>query len=150
MSFRARRALYQTASRDSFRILFMHDFIVKRAVDFVTDLLLHSLRAPAKNARHFYSCFQACILPPNFLTGSLKVSKLRRCMPPLCDLWRAAWPRCTEAAMLRKGAEAHHLAACPRSCVSDVSEPALTCISMLACARCQLVAVLRRGAAVYR
>ena len=31
----------------------MHDFFVKRAVDFVTDLLLHSLRAPAKNARHF-------------------------------------------------------------------------------------------------
>ena len=58
----------------------MHDFIVKRAVDFVPDLLLHSLRAPAKNARHFYSCFQACILPPNFLTGSLKPSKLRHCM----------------------------------------------------------------------
>ena len=50
----------------------MHDFIVKRAVDFVLDLLLHSLRAPATNARHFYSCFQACILPPNFLTGSLR------------------------------------------------------------------------------
>eukprot|EP01048_Picozoa_sp_COSAG05_P009834 COSAG05_NODE_831_length_7083_cov_166.649055_2_plen_50_part_00 len=33
----------------------MHDFIVKRAVDFVLDLLLHSLRAPATNARHFYS-----------------------------------------------------------------------------------------------
>ena len=51
----------------------MHDFIVKRAVDFLPDLNLHSLRAPDKNARHFYSCFQACILPPNFLTGSLKV-----------------------------------------------------------------------------
>ena len=57
----------------------MHDFIVKRAVDFVLDLLLHSLRAPATNARHFYSCFQACILPPNFLTGSLSSPKLRRC-----------------------------------------------------------------------
>ena len=57
----------------------MHDFIVKRAVDFVPDLLLHSLRAPAKNAHHFYSCFQASILPPNFLTGSLRVAKLRRC-----------------------------------------------------------------------
>ena len=56
----------------------MHDFIVKRAVDFVLDLLLHSLRAPATNARHFYSCFQACILPPNFLTGSLSSPKLRR------------------------------------------------------------------------
>ena len=56
----------------------MHDFFVKRAVDFVLDLLLHSLRAPAKNARHFYSCFQACILPPNFLTGSLSSPKLRR------------------------------------------------------------------------
>ena len=56
----------------------MHDFIVKRAVDFVLDLQLHSLRAPATNARHFYSCFQACILPPNFLTGSLSRSKLRR------------------------------------------------------------------------
>ena len=53
----------------------MHDFIVKRAVDFVLDLLLHSLRAPATNARHFYSCFQACILPPNFLTGSLRPGK---------------------------------------------------------------------------
>ena len=63
----------------SFRILFLHDFIVKRAVNFVRDLFLHSLRAPAKNARHFYSCFQARILPPNFLTGSLRVSKLRRC-----------------------------------------------------------------------
>ena len=58
----------------------MHDFIVKRAVDFVLDLLLHSLRAPATNARHFYSCFQACILPPNFLTGSLRTGKLHRCM----------------------------------------------------------------------
>ena len=57
----------------------MHDFIVKRAVDFVPDLLLHSLRAPATNARHFYSCFQACILPPNFLTGSLRTGKLHRC-----------------------------------------------------------------------
>ena len=56
----------------------MHDFIVKRAVNFVLDLLLHSLRAPATNARHFYSCFQACILPPNFLTGSLSSPKLRR------------------------------------------------------------------------
>ena len=56
----------------------MHDFIVKRAVDFVLDLLLHSLRAPATNARHFYSCFQACILPPNFLTGSLRTGKLHR------------------------------------------------------------------------
>ena len=56
----------------------MHDFFVKRAVDFVPDLLLHSLRAPAKNARHFYSCFQSCILPPNFLTGSLSSPKLRR------------------------------------------------------------------------
>ena len=56
----------------------MHDFIVKRAVNFVPDLLLHSLRAPAKNARHFYSCFQACILPPNFLTGSLRTGKLHR------------------------------------------------------------------------
>ena len=55
----------------------MHDFIVKRAVDFLQDLPLHSLRAPAKNARHFYSCFQARILPPNFLTGSLNPSKLR-------------------------------------------------------------------------
>ena len=44
----------------------LHDFIVKRAVDFVPDLDVHSLRAPDKNARHFYSCFQACILPPNF------------------------------------------------------------------------------------
>ena len=57
----------------------MHDFIVKRAVDFVLDLLSHSLRAPATNARHFYSCFQACILPPNFLTGSLRTGKLHRC-----------------------------------------------------------------------
>ena len=57
----------------------MHDFIVKRAVDFVPDLLLHSLRAPAKNARHFYSCFQACILPPNFLTGSLEVPYSNTC-----------------------------------------------------------------------
>ena len=57
-----------------------------------------------------------------------------------CDLWPAAWPRCTRVAMLRKGAKAHHLAACPRSCVSDMSGPALTCISMLACARCLLVA----------
>ena len=70
----------------------MHDFIVKRAVDFVLDLLLHSLRAPATNARHFYSCFQACILPPNFLTGSLSSPKLRRCArlcpapPPACLL----------------------------------------------------------------
>ena len=45
----------------------LHDFIVKRAVDFVPDLNLHSLRAPDKNARHFYSCFQARILPPSFL-----------------------------------------------------------------------------------
>ena len=62
----------------------MHDFIVKRAVDFVLDLLLHSLRAPATNARHFYSCFQAFILPPNFLTGSLSSPKLRRCMGRAC------------------------------------------------------------------
>ena len=33
----------------------MHDFIVKRAVDFVLDLLLHSLRAPATNARAVFS-----------------------------------------------------------------------------------------------
>ena len=39
----------------------LHDFIVKRAVDFVRDLLLHSLRLPAKIARHFYSCIQARI-----------------------------------------------------------------------------------------
>ena len=61
----------------------MHDFIVKRAVNFVPDLLLHSLRAPAKNARHFYSCFQACILPPNFLTGSLRTGKLHRALAAL-------------------------------------------------------------------
>ena len=48
-------------------------------MDFVPDLLVHSLRAPATNARHFYSCFQACILPPNFLTGSLRTGKLHRC-----------------------------------------------------------------------
>eukprot|EP01048_Picozoa_sp_COSAG05_P000614 COSAG05_NODE_17_length_35518_cov_34.728084_29_plen_379_part_00 len=65
----------------------MHDFFVKRAVDFVLDLLLHSLRAPATNARHFFSCFQACILPPNFLTGSLRTGKLHRCS---CPLLRAA------------------------------------------------------------
>ena len=63
----------------------MHDFIVKRAVNFVPDLLLHSLRAPAKNARHFYSCFQACILPPNFLTGSLSSGKLHRWLAPCED-----------------------------------------------------------------
>ena len=57
----------------------MHDFFVKRAVDFVLDLLLHSLRAPATNARGFFGCFQACILPPNFLTGSLSSGKLHRC-----------------------------------------------------------------------
>ena len=34
----------------------MHDFIVKRAVDFVPDLLLHSLRAPAKNAGKLHRC----------------------------------------------------------------------------------------------
>ena len=68
----------------------MHDFFVKRAVDFVLDLLLHSLRAPATNARHFFSCFQACILPPNFLTGSLSSPKLRRWRCRLCERPSAA------------------------------------------------------------
>ena len=79
----------------------MHDFIVKRAVDFVLDLLLHSLRAPATNARHFYSCFQACILPPNFLTGSLSSPKLRRCRPPRAAACGAA-PWC-EARLRGRG-----------------------------------------------
>ena len=77
----------------------MHDFFVKRAVDFVLDLLLHSLRAPATNARHFYSCFQACILPPNFLTGSLRTGKLHR-WPP--DLQLSKWAGSVTAPIIRR------------------------------------------------
>ena len=82
----------------------MHDFIVKRAVDFVLDLLSHSLRAPATNARHFYSCFQACILPPNFLTGSLSSPKLRRCYSVAASRRRSGPSACgTYCAVLYSG-----------------------------------------------
>ena len=86
----------------------LHDFFVKRAVDFVLDLLLHSLRAPATNARGFFGCFQACILPPNFLTGSLRPGKLHRCAQPAAHCVKTRDVMCAHGRR-RSGAERNGL-----------------------------------------
>ena len=83
----------------------MHDCFVKRAVDFVQDLLLHSLRAPSKAP--FLQLFSGMHFTAEFShRKSQSISKFRRRCPPQRSSRAALLLHVAQAAQRRVGSGA--------------------------------------------